>query len=122
MSGRTEILTVEFSLPKERLDTFLRSKFPDVSRGTLQRLIADGEIRIDEKSVKATHHPRAGEIISVHWPVAQAAEAQPENIPLAILFEDADLLVLNKPPGIVVHPAAGNEEHTLVNALLHHCA
>ena len=122
MNGRTDIFTVEFSQPKERLDNFLRSKFPDASRGTLQRLIDEGEIRINDMAVKPTHHPRAGEKISVHWPEAKTAEAKPEEIPLDILFEDNDLLVLNKPAGIVVHPAAGNEKHTLVNALLHHCA
>jgi 23S rRNA pseudouridine1911/1915/1917 synthase len=57
----------------------------------------------------------------VHWPEARAAEAQPEEMALDVLFEDETLLVLNKPPGLVVHPAAGHEEHTLVNALLHHC-
>src|SRR5207237_2906464 len=65
--------------------------------------------------------PRAGETISVHWPQARSPQAQPEEIALEIIFEDNDLVVLNKPPGLVVHPAAGHEEHTLVNALLHHC-
>jgi len=122
MSGRTEIFTVEVSLPNERIDSFLRTKFPDASRGTIQRLIDEGEIRVNDRSVKPTHRPRVGEQVSIHWPEAKTAAALPEKIPLEILFEDDDLLVLNKPPGIVVHPAAGNEEHTLVNALLHHCA
>ncbi len=120
--GRTEIFTVEHSLPHDRFDTFLRSRFPSISRGTLQRLIAEGHIRVNGEKVKATHHPRSGETISIFWPEAKIPEAQPEKIPLDILFEDDDLLVLNKPPGLVVHPAAGNEQHTLVNALLHHCA
>ena len=72
--------------------------------------------------MKATHTPRAGERVEVHWPEARPAVAQPEAMPLDVLFEDDSLLVLNKPPGLVVHPAAGHEEHTLVNALLHHCA
>ena len=72
--------------------------------------------------VKATHSPRAGERIDITWPEARPAQAQPEAIPLDVLFEDASLLVVNKPAGLVVHPAAGHEEHTLVNALLHHCA
>ncbi len=93
-----------------------------MSRGAIQRLIEEGHIRVNGKTVKPTHHPRAGEEIEVHWPEARPAEAQPEDMPLDILFEDEDLLVLNKPPGLVVHPAAGHEEHTLVNALLHHCA
>src|SRR3954469_23001535 len=122
MSSRTEQITVEVSLPSERLDTYLRSQFPAVSRGTIQRLMEEGHIRVNDQPAKPTQHPRAGEKIEVYWPEARPAEAQPEEIPLEILFEDKDLLVLNKPPGLVVHPAAGHEEHTLVNALLHHCA
>ena len=121
MSERRESITVERTLTAERLDTFLRSKLSDVSRGAIQRLIDEGHITVNGKSVKATHHPHAGEVIDIVFPAPKAAEAQPEDIPLDILFEDDDLLVLNKPAGIVVHPAAGNEEHTLVNALLHHC-
>ena len=121
MSARTENFTVKKSLPNERLDTFLRTKFSDVSRGALQRLIEEGHIRINGRNVKPTHHPHAGEKIKIHWPEAKAAEAQPEKIPLDILFEDKSLLVLNKAAGLVVHPAAGHAEHTLVNALLHHC-
>ena len=96
-------------------------KFPAASRVALQRLIDQGHIRVNGQTVKPTHHPHAGEQIEVHWPEARPAEAQPENIPLDILFEDESLLVVNKPAGLVVHPAAGHEEHTLVNALLHHC-
>jgi len=121
MPSRTENFIVEKSLPNERLDTFLRTKFPAVSRGTLQRLIDEGHVRVNGKTVKPTHHPHAGEKIEVHWPEATPAKAQPEKIPLDILFEDKTLLVVNKPAGLVVHPAAGHEEHTLVNALLHHC-
>jgi 23S rRNA pseudouridine1911/1915/1917 synthase len=121
MSQRTETFTVEKSLPNERLDTFLRSRFPAVSRAALQRLIGQGHITVNGQTVKPTHRPQAGEQIRVHWPEARPAEAQPEAIPLDVLYEDADLLVLNKPPALVVHPSAGHEEHTLVNALLHHC-
>src|SRR5437016_1170716 len=116
------ILIVEKTLPRERLDTFLRSQFPAISRGAIQRLIEQGDIRVDDCPVKATHHPRAGEKIEIHWPAASPATVQPQEIPLDIMFEDDDLLVLNKPPGIVVHPSAGHAESTLVNALLHHCA
>jgi 23S rRNA pseudouridine1911/1915/1917 synthase len=115
-------LTVGQSLPLERLDTFLRAKFPAVSRGAIQRLLEQGRIRVNGRAAKPAHHPRAGETISVRWPEARADRALPEDIPLDILHEDDDLLVLNKPPGLVVHPAAGHPEHTLVNALLHHCA
>jgi 23S rRNA pseudouridine1911/1915/1917 synthase len=119
---RNESFTVERSLPLERLDTFLHRRYPEVSRGMLKRLIAEGHIRVDGRGVKPSHHPVAGAIVAVTWPEARPAEAQPEAIPLDILYEDDWLLVLNKPPGLVVHPAAGNEEHTLVNALLYHCA
>ncbi|MFZ0826987.1 MAG: RluA family pseudouridine synthase [Verrucomicrobiia bacterium] len=121
MSVRVEHFTVEKSLPSGRLDTFLREIFPAVSRGSLQRLIEQGHIRVNGKSVKPTHRPRAGEQLEIHWPLAKPAVAEPEDIPLDIFFEDESLLVLNKPAGLVVHPAAGHEEHTLVNALLHHC-
>ena len=121
MAARTENFTVEQSLPGERLDVFLRTKFPAVSRGAMQRLIEQGHIRVNGKTVKPTHRPRAGDKVEVHWPEARPANAQPEAIPLDILFEDKSLLVVNKPAGLVVHPSAGHEEHTLVNALLHHC-
>jgi 23S rRNA pseudouridine1911/1915/1917 synthase len=121
VSERKETFTIEKSLPSGRLDAFLREKFPVVSRVALKRLIEQGHVRVNGHTVKPTHSPRAGEQIEIHWPEARPAEAQPEEIPLDILFEDKSLLVLNKPAGLVVHPAAGNEEHTLVNALLHHC-
>lgn len=121
MQSRTEILTIEKSLPSERLDVYLRRKFPVASRGAIQRLIEEGHITVNGGRVKPTHSPHAGEKVEVHWPDAKPAEAQPEEIPLDVLFEDEALLVLNKPPGLVVHPSAGHDEHTLVNALLHHC-
>ena len=121
MSERTDKVVIERTLPSERLDAYLRAKFPVVSRGTIKRLIEQGHIRVNGNIVKPTHSPRAGEEVLVHWPEARPAQAEPEEIPLDILYEDKCLLVLNKSPGLVVHPAAGNEEHTLVNALLHHC-
>ena len=121
MSEHRETFLVEQSLPGGRLDVFLREKYPAVSRGALQRLIEQGYIRVNGKIIKPTHTPRAGEQVEVHWPDARSSEAQPEDIPLDVLFEDKSLLVVNKPPGLVVHPSAGHEEHTLVNALLHHC-
>lgn len=121
MRTRSDTVTVERSLPNERLDSFLRAQFPAVSRGAIQRLIEQGHITVNGRRVKPTHAPRAGERIDVFWPEARPAEAHAEDIPLDVIYEDKDLLVVNKPPGMVVHPAAGNEEHTLVNALLHHC-
>src|SRR5689334_20640031 len=121
MEPQVETIVVQQTLPNERLDVYLRSCFPTLSRGTLQRLISHGDIRVDGQQVKPTHHPHSGEQIQIHWPEARPTAAQPEAMPLAIIFEDEDLVVLNKPPGLVVHPAAGHEEHTLVNALLYHC-
>jgi 23S rRNA pseudouridine1911/1915/1917 synthase len=121
MSVRTEKFVIERTLPSERLDVYLRGKFPVVSRGAIKRLIEEGHILVNGETVKPTHTPRAGEEVQVHWPEARPAIAEAEEIPLDILFEDECLVVLNKPPGLVVHPAAGHEEHTLVNALLHHC-
>jgi 23S rRNA pseudouridine1911/1915/1917 synthase len=122
MSFRTDSIVFYKSHPNERLDHVLRLFFPAVSRTTLQRLIEEGHIRVNGEATKVTHSPREGERVDVKWPEPKAAEAQPENIPLQILYEDTDLLVVNKPPGLVVHPAVGHDEHTLVNALLHHCA
>ena len=122
MPAPKETFTIERSLPGERLDTFLRRHFPATSRGAIQRLIEQGHIRVNGRQTKPTHSPRAGEVVQVEWPEARPAEALPEDIPLDIIYEDEALLVLNKPAGLVVHPAAGNQEHTLVNALLHHCA
>ncbi len=121
MSERSEKFVVEKSLPNQRLDTYLRSRYPAVSRVAFQRLLDAGHIRVGGQIVKPTHSPKAGEEISVFWPEAGPTEVLPENIPLDVLFEDKDLIVINKPPGMVVHPSAGHEQHTVVNALLHHC-
>ena len=117
-----EEFTIEQSLPNERLDRFLAARYPAVSRGTFQRLIADGHVRVNGAVVKATHAPRAGEVVGVSFPEPRTSEVKPEAITLDVLHEDAHLLVVNKPPGMATHPGAGHEEGTLVNALLHHCA
>jgi 23S rRNA pseudouridine1911/1915/1917 synthase len=113
---------VEKSVPRGRLDTFLRDFVPGISRGAWQRLILEGNVLVNGQPVKPTHAPRLGEVIAIEWPSPKAALAQPEAIGLEVLFEDDHLLVLNKAPDIAVHPSAGHEQHTLVNALLHHCA
>ncbi len=120
-SARTETWVIESAPPDDRLDVFLHGRYPCVSRNTLQRLIRTGAIRVNDKVVKPTHHPRAGETIHVEWPAPQPATLPPRDLPLTVLFEDDALLVLNKAAGMVVHPAAGTEDDTLVNALLHHC-
>lgn len=121
MPTRTEtVLVTELSV-NQRLDTFLRSHFAAVSRETIRRLIEQGEIRVNGRKVKPSHRPIYGESIEVHWPEPKSLDVHPEEIPLEILHEDESLLVLDKPAGLVIHPAAGHEAHTLVNALVHHC-
>lgn len=115
-------LVVETSEPNERLDRWLQIRFSNVSRGTFQRLITQGHLRVDDQLVKPTHSPRAGQTITINWPPPEPADALPEALPLQILFEDAHLLVVNKTAGLPVHPSVGHERGTLVNALLHHCA
>src|SRR5215510_13981620 len=88
MAERSETFTIEQSLPGERLDKFLSARYPAVSRGTIQRLIEQGHVKINRRTVKPTHPPRAGEVVSVHWPEARPAETQPEDIPLDVLYED----------------------------------
>jgi 23S rRNA pseudouridine1911/1915/1917 synthase len=119
-SERQEIVVSEY-VHGERLDVFLRRCLPTISRGTLQRLMADGAIRINGQAVKPSHQPRIGEVIEIVWPEPVPSTAQAEEIPLSILYEDQDIVVVNKPAGLVVHPSSGHAEHTLVNALLHHC-
>ncbi|MGD1083412.1 MAG: RluA family pseudouridine synthase [Verrucomicrobiota bacterium] len=115
-------ITIAQSAPLERLDAFLRARLPGTSRAAIQRLLSQDRILVNGRAAKPSHHPRAGEVITLSWPRAEPPAAAPEDIPLEILYEDDDLLALNKPAGIVVHPAAGHPARTLVNALLHHCA
>jgi 23S rRNA pseudouridine1911/1915/1917 synthase len=105
----------------QRLDRFLQSELPGHSRAFLQKLIEQCNVLVDGKPGKPSYKVRTGDKISVEIPPPRPLEAAPEAIPLDVLFEDDDLIVVNKQAGLVVHPAAGNAEHTLVNALLHHC-
>jgi 23S rRNA pseudouridine1911/1915/1917 synthase len=104
-----------------RLDRFVAAALPDLTRAAIQRLIEDGAITVNGKPSKAAYRIRPGDAIVVHIPPPPPAEAQAEAIPLDIVYEDADLIVVNKPAGMVVHPAAGHDSGTLVNALLSHC-
>ena len=105
----------------QRLDKHLTGRLTDLSRSRLQDLIRDGHITLNGRATKASIALKPGDAISVTIPEATAVAVVAQDIPLEILFEDKDILVLNKPPGLVVHPAAGNPDGTLVNALLHHC-
>jgi 23S rRNA pseudouridine1911/1915/1917 synthase len=104
-----------------RLDRFLQAGLPEYSRAFLQKLIEHGNVLVNDRTNKASYKVRIGDRVTVEIPPPRPDEAKPEAIALDILHEDDDLIVVNKPAGLVVHPAAGNYEHTLVNALLHHC-
>lgn len=115
----TEFIITAGEQPK-RLDLFLVNREREISRSALQRLIELGRIRINDQVVKASHKIKPGDRITMDVPKPEPLSIMGEAIPLEVLFEDESLLVLNKPPGIVVHPAPGNWTGTLVNALLHH--
>lgn len=106
----------------QRLDRYLTKHLPNsVSRSRIQKLIADGLVKVNGKPTKAHHKLKVGEALAVTIPPPTKPEVNPEDIPLDVVYEDDHLLVVNKPPGMVVHPAAGNFSGTLVNALLHRC-
>ncbi len=104
-----------------RLDAFLHEKLPDMSRTRLQDLIKEGAVLLNGAKAKPSTHLRANDQVSLIIPEAKPVEIVAQDIPLEVLFEDEHLIVINKPAGLVVHPAAGNPDGTLVNALLHHC-
>ena len=105
----------------ERLDRFLAGEVPNYSRSQIQRLIDDGQVVVARvKVTKSNVQLREGDEIAVTLPDTVAATPTAQDLPVEILFDDDDLVVVNKPAGMVVHPAAGNPDGTLVNALLHH--
>ncbi len=104
-----------------RLDRFLAQALPQFSRARLQDLIRTGAVTWQDKQPRPREAIHAGDVVRLSEPPLETIAAQPEEIALQLLFEDDDLLVVDKPAGLVVHPGAGNQTHTLVNALLHHC-
>src|SRR6267378_3127652 len=106
---------------KLRLDHFVAKRLPQYSRSRLQQLIRSGFVRLNGASTRPRQIVRAGDKIDVRESPVEQIETRPQRIPLDILFEDEDLIVINKPAGLTVHPGAGQREHTLVNALLSHC-
>ncbi len=113
--------TVEYADSGRRLDQFLVEKAPALSRARLQDLIKAGHAQVNAGLNKPSYRLRAGDRVTLNEPAPVAVATEAQAIPLDILFEDEALLVINKSPSMVVHPAAGNWEGTLVNALLHHC-
>ena len=119
--SKTQEFEVTSEQAGERLDKILSLIYPDMSRSFFQKLIKDQQILVNQVPKKSNYRIEAGDIISVSVPKAEEIEILPENIPLDILYEDNDLLVVNKPKGMVVHPAAGHYSGTLVNAVMFHC-
>ena len=106
----------------QRLDAFLASSLDGLTRSQATRLIESGEVAVDGKAVSKSYKLAGGEDIAVTLPEPEPVEAVPQDIPLDVVYEDADVIVVNKPSGMVVHPAPGHPDGTLVNALLYHCA
>jgi len=117
VAGRHELVAAGEDAGR-RLDAWLAARLPGLSRARLQALIAAGRVRVDGAAARAALRVRAGQTVVVEVPKATAAGPQPQDIPLAVVHEDAHLLVVDKPAGLVVHPGAGSEGGTLVNALL----
>lgn len=126
MSERDEAYDVTFVVASDpsdigkRADAFVAEK-TQLTRSAAARLIENGSILLCGKSIAKNYKLRAGDELEIELPEPEDCEAQPEDIPLDIIYEDADIIVVNKPKGMVVHPAAGNTRGTLVNALLYHC-
>ena len=114
-------LIVQHTDAGQRLDRFLAESLPTFSRSRLQSLIREGFVTVNGNAARPRDLVRAGDFIEWREPEIAKIDAEPERMDLEILFEDGDLLVLNKPAGLVVHPGAGHQQHTLVNALLAHC-
>lgn len=106
----------------ERIDKVLNQLIDSLSRSYIQKLLSEGKVTVNEKSCKANYKLKADDKVQLLLPPAITPDIEPEDIPLDILYEDDELIVVNKPKGMVVHPMTGHYSHTLVNALLYHCA
>ncbi len=114
-------LTAETEDIGSRIDVFIAEELDELTRSAVQKLIAEGNVWVNDAHVKANYKLKGGESIRLLLPQAEETEILPEDIPLDILYEDDSVIVVNKPQGMVVHPAAGHSSGTLVNALLFHC-
>lgn len=108
-------------LEDERIDKCLSALIDSVSRSYIQKMIKDNGVTVNGAAVKGSYRVRAEDVVAFMLPQAKEPDIEPENIPLDILYEDSDVIVVNKPKGMVVHPAAGHYSQTLVNALMYHC-
>ena len=113
--------TADIEHEDQRIDRYLTEMLPEQSRSFFQKLIRDGFVMVNHIIVKVNYRLKTGDVIEIDIPDAVPTEIVPENIPLDILYEDDDLLIVNKPKGMVVHPAVGHSTGTLVNAIMYHC-
>jgi pseudouridine synthase, RluA family len=120
MSGEMTLMVPEEDAG-QRIDSYLTAEYPQLTRSTVQRLLQEGHITVNGKTAAKSYKLRTGDLLRLLLPPPSTLNVAAQEIPLEILFEDADLLVVNKPKGMVVHPAPGNPDGTLVNALLFHC-
>ena len=116
------IITVTAQESGERIDALLAHSLTELSRSAIQRLLEEGQVSLDGRPLKKNHKSRAGECYEITLPQPELSQLVPQNIPLDVVYEDEDLIVVNKKRGMVVHPAPGHADGTLVNALLYHCA
>lgn len=114
------VLMVEEEMEGERLDAYIAEKIEKMSRSQVKGLIEDGKVMVNNEMKKASYRIQEGEEIIVEVPMPQPVELVPQSLPLEIIYQDQDVAVINKAKGMVVHPAHGNWDHTLVNALLYH--
>ena len=116
-------MTVKIEAPESglRLDSLLAASLPDMSRSGVQKLLDSGLVTLNGKPVKKNHKTVRGQSFSVEVPEPETIEVEAQDIPLDVVFEDSDVIVVNKARGMVVHPAPGHPDNTLVNALMHHC-
>ncbi|MEA4934290.1 MAG: RluA family pseudouridine synthase [Lawsonibacter sp.] len=116
-----ENLTLTADRTGERIDAFLARSVPNLTRSAAQRLLEEGAVTLAGKPVKKNDKTILGEVLTLTMPEAKPVDVEPQDIPLDVVYEDEDVIVVNKPVGLVVHPAPGHPDRTLVNALLYHC-
>ena len=121
MSDSVQNLIAEPEDKGTRIDKYLSQELEDVSRSRIQKLLDDGDITVDDKCVKSNYKLNGTEHITITIPELIVPQILPENIPLNIIYEDDDVILIDKPKGMVVHPAAGHYTGTVVNALMYHC-
>lgn len=119
-AASTRRVVVESDPPEARLDRYLAARFADLTRSRIVQLIEQGHVRVNGAAARKSTPPAAGAVIEIDVPAAEPSDVVPEPIPLAIVYQDRDLAVIDKPAGLVVHPAPGHSSGTLVHALLHH--